>query len=109
MTLNRRPEPKSFPAAATNLAEDFLLGCRLNESSLIDDCHGGSWRLFTICAVPPPAIRAGANIAEGVIMETGGLRNRSVFEGYVIVTQTDISNGLQKPEARQANLPDCSR
>jgi len=40
-----------------------------------------------------------AGIAEGVIMKIGGLRTRSVFERYAIVSQTDIADALKKLEA----------
>lgn len=37
-----------------------------------------------------------AGIAEGVIMKIGGWRTRSVFERYAIVSQSDISDALEK-------------
>ena len=40
-----------------------------------------------------------AGIAEGVIMKIGGWGTRSVFERYVIVSQTDIADALRKLEA----------
>ncbi len=41
-----------------------------------------------------------AGIAEGVIMKIGGWRTRSVFERYAIVSQTDITEALQKLEGK---------
>ena len=40
-------------------------------------------------------------MAEGVIMRVGGWRTRSVFERYNIVSQTDISDALDKLEQAQ--------
>ena len=40
--------------------------------------------------------RAGS--AEGVIMKIGSWRTRSVFERYAIVSQSDISDAIQKLE-----------
>lgn len=37
-----------------------------------------------------------AGVAEGVIMKIGGWRTRSVFERYAIVSQSDISDAIQK-------------
>lgn len=37
-----------------------------------------------------------AGVAEGVIQKIGGWRTRSVFERYAIVTQTDISDAMNK-------------
>jgi integrase len=44
-----------------------------------------------------------AGIAEGVIMKIGGWRTRSVFERYAIVSQTDISDALEKLQSYDAN------
>jgi integrase len=40
-------------------------------------------------------------VAEGVIMKIGGWRTRSVFERYVIVSQSDIRDAMTKLEAGQ--------
>jgi integrase len=42
-----------------------------------------------------------AGVAEGVIMKIGGWRTRSVFERYAIVSQTDITEAMQKLETQQ--------
>jgi integrase len=42
-----------------------------------------------------------AGVAEGVIMKIGGWRTRSVFEGYAIVSQTDIAEAMQKLEVQR--------
>jgi len=44
-----------------------------------------------------------AGIAEGVIMKIGGWRTRSVFERYAIVSQTDISDALEKLQSYDAH------
>jgi hypothetical protein len=40
-----------------------------------------------------------AGIAEGVIMQIGGWRTRTVFERYAIVSQTEIADALKKLDA----------
>ena len=42
-----------------------------------------------------------AGVAEGVIMRIAGWRTRSVFERYALVSQTDISEAMQKLEVQQ--------
>ena len=39
-----------------------------------------------------------AGVAEGVIMKIGGWRSRSVFEGYAIVSQSDIAEAIGRLE-----------
>src|SRR5438105_15765418 len=45
-----------------------------------------------------------AGIAEGVIMRIGGWRTRSVFDRYAIVSQSDISDAMQKLETEQKRV-----
>jgi integrase len=42
-----------------------------------------------------------AGVAEGVIMQIGGWRTRSVFERYAIVAQSDIKDAMVKLEAQK--------
>ena len=42
-------------------------------------------------------------MAEGVIMKIGGWRTRSVFERYAIVSQSDISDAIDKLQRFQSN------
>ncbi len=37
-----------------------------------------------------------AGVAEGIIMKIGGWRTRSVFEGYAIVSRSDMSDAILK-------------
>jgi integrase len=54
-----------------------------------------------------------AGVAEGVIMEIGGWKTRSIFERYAIFAQSDIKDALgkleqqrQKVETEEAKEPD---
>jgi integrase len=44
-----------------------------------------------------------AGVAEGVIMQIGGWKTRSVFERYAIVAQSDIDDAMTKLRAAQEN------